>query len=195
MRIPLATLPRAVTSGALNNLAREVLGIKSPSDIAAYPAFYAFMQKDCTTIAAAGSGPMTESTMTERLREPLFRVDLSWRDWRRYLSRTYQHILVTALKRFLVSIEPLKDWMQLGSRCTTMPRWVERACEHHPTFISLQGGSNVVSRHRSLSWSLIFAALSPGSCWIEQKHKRWSPTYLIQVNRQRVFDASGHWTG
>jgi hypothetical protein len=101
-----------------SRLARCVLGIRSSTDIAAYPAFFDFVQRHCPSIAAAtANGSLTEEAMLEWLREPLFIADMSWSEWRRYLSRSHLHIAEAAVQRFSASIESFKDWMQLG--------WVE----------------------------------------------------------------------
>jgi hypothetical protein len=46
-------------------LARDVLGIKSTSDIAAYPAFSEWVQKHCPAMEATSPREMTEAMITE----------------------------------------------------------------------------------------------------------------------------------
>ena len=101
-----------------SRLARCLLGIQSSTDIASYPSFFAFVQRHCPSIAeATADGNLTEEVMLEWLREPLLIADMSWSEWRRYLSRSHLHIAEAAVQRFLASIESFKVWMQLG--------WVE----------------------------------------------------------------------
>ena len=78
------------TTRQYRRLARDVLGIKSPNDIATYPAFFDFVQKYCPTIAAARlatGAVVTEAMVEEWLREPLFMADIGWGEWRRYLTQ------------------------------------------------------------------------------------------------------------
>ena len=180
-----------------SRLARDVLGIKSPSDIAAYPAFFEFVQRHCPSIVAAtAQGKVTEEVMSQWLREPFFIADISWREWRRYLSKSRLHIAEAAVQRFLASIDSFKDWMQLG--------WVEIYDDER------LGGQGVralrdihllKSKARqdvASSISVVAADLhsaGPESVKAKDPALEEDPEYLIQLDQQRVFHARHHWIG
>jgi hypothetical protein len=91
--------------------ARILLGLKSSADITAYPAFYAFVQQHCPSVA---SGVMD---LDAWLQEPIFLADIGWAEWRRYLSKPQRWIIDSAIEQFQASLQPPRDWMQRG--------WVE----------------------------------------------------------------------
>jgi hypothetical protein len=183
-----------------SRLARDVLSIKSATDIATYPAFFDLVQKHCPSIAAAtASGTVSETMVKQWLLEPLFIADIGWGEWRRYLSKSYKHITEAAVQRFLASIEPFQDWMQLV--------WIEtyddeklagqgvRALReiHMPTSKARQAQRDVVA-----SISVVAADLHcAGSECVRATDATLDADriYLIQLDRQRVFDARHHWIG
>ena len=183
-----------------SRLARQVLGIKSSTDIAAYPAFFDFVQRHCPSIAAAtAQGEMTEETMAEWLREPLFIADISWTEWRRYLSKSHLHITEAAVQRFLNTIESFKDWMQLG--------WVEiyddeelggqdvraRRDVHMPASKAKEAQRDVAV---SISVVAVDLHCAGSECVLDQDAAREVDSmYLVQLDKRRVFDARHHWIG
>ena len=94
--------------------ARTVLGLKSSADITAYPAFYAFVQQHCPSVASGADGVVD---LDAWLQEPIFLADIGWAEWRRYLSKSHRWIVDTAIEQFTASLQPPLDWMQRG--------WVE----------------------------------------------------------------------
>ena len=201
LRAALAHHMKLASSRNYSRLARDVLDIRSSADIAVYPAFFELIRKHCPTIAAAAAsgGAVCATTIEEWLREPLFMADIGWRSWRRYLSKQHQHVLEEAVQRFLVSIEPYKDWLQLG--------WVEvydderlggqgvRALRdiHMPS-----GAGKKRQQDVAASVSVVAADLHcAGPEYIRSKeHAREDDgIYHIQLDRQRVFDARHHWVG
>ena len=201
LRAALAHRLKQTSSRNYSRLARDALDIRSSADIAVYPAFFELIRKHCPTIAAAAAsgGAVCATTIEEWLREPLFMADIGWRSWRRYLSKQHQHVLEEAVQRFVVSIEPYKDWLQLG--------WVEvydderlggqgvRALRdiHMPS-----GAGKKRQRDVAASVSVVAADLHcAGPEYIRSKeHAREDDgIYHIQLDRQRVFDARHHWVG
>ena len=201
LRAALVHRLKQASSRNYSRLARDVLDIRSSADIAVYPAFFELIRKHCPTIAAAAAsgGAVCATTIEEWLREPLFMADIGWRSWRRYLSKQHHHILEEAVQRFSVSIEPYKDWLQLG--------WVEiyddeqlggegiRALRdiHMPS-----GAGKKKQQDLAASVSVVAADLHcAGPEYIRSKqHAREDDgIYHIQLDRQRVFDARHHWVG
>ena len=90
-------------------LARDTLGVKSPADIAAYPALYELVQHHYPTLASAGIEVWLEN--------PIFTADITWTEWKRYLSKQGRLIIDAALQQFKASVASYQDWMELG--------WVE----------------------------------------------------------------------
>ena len=85
--------------------ARRLLGIRSTADIAAYPAFYAFVQQHCPSIALACT---TVNVDVEAwLKEPVLIADISWTAWRRYLSKPNRWMLDKAMEEFDATTESL----------------------------------------------------------------------------------------
>ena len=95
--------------------ARLLLGLKSSADISAYPAFYAYVQEHCPSVACAGTNG--EMDIEAWLQEPIFLADICWLGWRRYLGKPHRWILDAAMEQFTASLQPAQDWMQRG--------WVE----------------------------------------------------------------------
>jgi hypothetical protein len=91
--------------------ARLLLGLKSSADITAYPAFYAFVQQHCPSVAG---GVMDIEAW---LQEPIFLADIGWLEWRRYLGKPHRWIIDSAMEQFKALLQPPQDWMQRG--------WVE----------------------------------------------------------------------
>jgi hypothetical protein len=190
------------TTRQYSKLARTLLGIKSPNDIATYPAFFDFVQKHCPTIAAArlaSDTVVTERKVEQWLREPIFMADISWSEWKSYLTKSHRHIIEAAFERFMASIELFKDWMQLG--------WVEvyddekmggqgvRALRdiHLPT-------SKVKQLQRDVAASVSVVVLDLHSCDTNLVRKRdpvldSDPVYLFPLDQRRVLDARHHWAG
>jgi hypothetical protein len=95
--------------------ARSILGLKSSADITACPAFYAFVQQHCPSVASSCTGTLAD--IEAWLQEPIFLADIGWSEWRRYLGKTHRRIVDAAMERFKASLLPPRDWMELG--------WVE----------------------------------------------------------------------
>ena len=201
LRAALSHRLKQASSRNYSRLARDVLDIRSSADIAVYPAFFELIKRHCPTVAAAAAsgGAVCATTIEEWLREPLFMADIGWRSWRRYLSKQHHHILETAVQRFLVSIEPYKDWLQLG--------WVKI---YHDERLGGQGVRALRDIHMpsgagkkkqqdlAASVSVVAADLHcAGPDYIRsQEHAREDDgIYHIQLDRQRVFDARHHWVG
>jgi hypothetical protein len=91
--------------------ARLLLGLKSSADITAYPAFYAFVQQHCPSLASGADGVMD---LDAWLQEPIFLADIGWAEWRRYLSKSHRWIIDSAIERLTASLQPPRDWMQRG---------------------------------------------------------------------------------
>jgi hypothetical protein len=170
-------------------LARDTLGIKSPADIAAYPALYELVQYHYPDFASAGIEVWLEN--------PIFSADITWTEWKRYLTKQGRAIIDAALQQFKASLDPFRDWMQLG--------WVEiydelggqgvRALRdiHMPTSRAKQA-----QRDLEASISVVAADLhcAGPECVLDKNATREvDPTYLVQLDQQRVFDASHHWVG
>jgi hypothetical protein len=172
-------------------LARETLGIKSPADIAAYPALYELVQHHYPTLSSAGIETWLEN--------PIFSADITWTEWKRYLTKQGRSIIDAALQQFKASVDPYRDWMQLG--------WVEiyddeklggqgvRALRHiHlPT-------SKAKDAQRDLEASISVMAANlhcagPECVLDKSATGEVDPTYFVQLDRQRLFDARHHWIG
>ena len=168
--------------------ARLLLGLKSSADISAYPAFYAYVQEHCPSVACAGTNG--EMDIEAWLQEPIFLADIGWLEWRRYLGKPHRWILDAAMEQFTASLQPAQDWMQRG--------WLEeyddvsldrgvRAVRDIPLCTS-KGDSAAVAVDLATLLSQVSAghdSLPSSSSW-----------YLIEWNggKQQV-DAEHHWTG
>jgi hypothetical protein len=101
-----------------NALARTLLGIKSPSDRVALPAFYSLVMKHCPLVAdAVNNNCVTQQVVERWLSLPVFHVDIGWREWRNWLSGPRFQTTDVAVGRFLIEMEPLCDWME--------KKWIE----------------------------------------------------------------------
>ena len=171
-------------------LARDTLGFKSPADIAAYPALYELVQHHYPSLAAAGVDVWLEN--------PIFTADITWTEWKRYLTKQGRPIIDAALQQFQAATAPFQDWMQL--------EWVEiydddklgqgvRALSdiHMPASKAKGARRDVAS-----SISVVAADLqcAGAECVLDKDAARQvDATYLVQLDRQRVFDARDHWMG
>jgi hypothetical protein len=152
------------------------------------------VQKHWPTVVSLGT--TAEAMMEEWLKQPIFMVDIGWADWRRYLAKSHHHILEKAVQRFLASIESYKDWMQLG--------WIE---VYDDVKVGGQGMRAVRDIHlpsgrdpRDIAASISVVATDlhcAGPEFVRNKDQAADvdPMYLIQLDRQRVFDAKEHWVG
>ena len=191
LRAILAHRLKFTSQNCYKRLARDTLGIKSPADIAAYPALYGLVQHHFPTLASAGIEVWLEN--------PIFSADITWTEWKRYLTKQGRPIIDTALQQFKASVAPFQDWMELG--------WVEiyddeklggqgvRALRdiNMPT-----SKAKAAQRDVAASTSVVAADLhccSPEFVLSKDTTGDADPTYLVQLDRQRVFDARRHWIG
>jgi hypothetical protein len=79
LRALLAHRLKRTSQNSYRRLARQMLGIKSPADIAAYPALYELVQHHYPTLASAGIDVWLEN--------PIFTGDVTWTEWKRYLTK------------------------------------------------------------------------------------------------------------
>jgi hypothetical protein len=172
-------------------LARDMLGIKSPADIAAYPALYELVQYHYPDLASAG--------IEAWLKNPIFSADITWTEWKHYRTKQGRAIIDAALQQFKASVAPYRDWMQLG--------WVEIYDDEK---LSGQGVralrdihmpmSRAKNAQRNLEASISvmaagFHCAGPECVLDKNATREVDPTYLVQLDRQRVFNASHHWVG
>ena len=172
-------------------LARDTLGIKSPADIAAYPNLYEFVQHHYPDLATA--------TIETWLENPIFSADITWTEWKRYLTKQGRPIIDAALQQFKASVAPFQDWMELG--------WVEIYDDEK---LGEQGVRALRDIHMPVSKakkaqrdleafiSVVAADLhsaGPEFVKVKDSGQQVDPEYLIQVDQHRVFDARHHWIG
>ncbi len=190
LRAVLAHRLKVTSKKCYKRLARDTLGIKSPTDIAAYPALYELVQHHYPNLASA--------TVEAWLENPIFTADLTWTEWKRYLTKQGRPIIDAALQQFKAAMAPFQDWMQLG--------WVEiydddklgqgvRALRdiHMPTSKAKEAQRDVAA-----SISVVAADLhcAGPECVLDKDAAREADaTYFVQLDRQRVFDARHHWMG
>ena len=191
LRAMLAHRLKFTSQNCYKRLARDTLGVKSPADIAAYPALYEFVQHHYPTLASAGIEVWLES--------PIFCADITWTEWKRYLTKQGRPTIDAALQQFKASVAPFQDWMELG--------WVEvyddeklggqgvRALRdiHMPASKAKEAQRDVAA-----SISAVVADLhcySPDFVLSRDTTGDADPTYLVQLDRERVFDARRHWLG
>lgn len=191
LRATLARRLKATSQKCYKRLARDTLGIKSPADIAAYPALYELVLHHYPSLAAASIDVWLEN--------PIFTADITWTEWKRYLTKQGRPIIDAALEQFQAASAPFQDWMQLG--------WVEiydderlggqgvRALRdiNMPTSKAKEAQRDVAA-----SISVVAADLHcAGAEYVLDKHaaREADATYLVQLDRQRVFDARHHWIG
>ena len=172
--------------------ARDMLGIKSPADIAAYPALYELVQHHHPTFDSAG--------VEVWLQSPVFLADLTWSEWKRYLTKPGRAIIDAALLQFHAAVDLFQDWMQLG--------WVEvyddeqlggkgvRALRdiHMP-----RSRGKKAQRDLAASISVVAADLyCAGGEFVRPADASLQAdrVYLLQLDRQHVFDSRCHpWIG
>ena len=178
------------SQNSYKRLARETLGVKSPADIAAYPALYELVQHHYPTLASAGIEVWLEN--------PIFSTDITWTEWKRYLTKSGRPVIDAALQQFKASVAPFQDWMALG--------WVEvydddtlgqgvRALRdiHMPMSQAKEAQRDVAA-----SISVVAADLhcAGPECVLDRDAAREAdPMYLVQLDKRRVFDARHHWIG
>jgi hypothetical protein len=179
------------TSQAYRRLARDKLGIKSPADIAAYPALYELVQHHYPSLASAGIEVWLEN--------PIFLADITWTEWKRYLTKQGRPIIDAALRQFNAAVATFSDWMQLG--------WVEiyddnklggqgvRALRdiHMP-----KSKAKDAQRDLAASVSVVAADVycaGPEYVLDKDATREADPTYHLQLDAHRVFDARHHWIG
>ena len=191
LRAILAHRLKANARNCYKRLARETLDIKSPTDIAAYPALYDFVQHNYPNLGAA--------TVEAWLENPIFTADMTWTEWKRYLTKPGRPIIDAALQQFKAPTAPFQDWMELG--------WVE-VCDDEKL-----GGQGVralrdihmpksktkqAQRDLQASVSVVAADLhcaGPEFVKVKDPALQVDPEYLIQMDKERVFDARHHWIG
>ena len=130
---------------------------------------------------------------------PAFLADLTWTEWKHYLSKQGRPIIDAALQQFEAEIAPFQDWMQLG--------WVEiydddklggqgvRALRdiHLPKSKARQAQRNVAA-----SISVVAADIHCADrkmVFAKDAIVGVDPVYFLQLDQQRVFDARHHWIG
>jgi hypothetical protein len=82
LRAILAHRLKHSSQNCYKRLAGDTLGIKSPADIAAYPALYELVQYHYPNLASAGIEAWLEN--------PIFSADITWTAWKRYLTKAGQ---------------------------------------------------------------------------------------------------------
>ena len=190
LRAVLAHRLKITSKKCYKRLARDTLGVKSPTDIAAYPALYELVLHHYPTLASA--------TVEVWLESPIFTADLTWTEWKRYLTKHGRPIIDAALQQFQAVTAPFQDWMQL--------EWVEiydddklgqgvRALRdiHMPTSKAKEAQRDVAA-----SVSVVAADLHRAGpeCVLDKDAAREADaTYFVQLDRRRVFDARHHWMG
>ena len=78
LRAILARL-KFTSQNCYRRLARDTLSIKSPADIAAYPALYDLVRHHYPTLGSA--------SIELWLENPIFTADITWTEWKRYLTK------------------------------------------------------------------------------------------------------------
>ena len=190
LRAILAHRLKTTSQKCYRRLARDTLGLKSPADIAAYPALFEFVQHHYPGMATA--------TVEAWLENPIITADLTWTEWKRYLTKQGRVTIDAALQRFKAATAPFQDWMQLG--------WVEiyddeklgqgvRALRdiHLPTSKAKEAQRDVTASISVVAADLHWAG---PECVLDKDAAREAdPMYLVQFDKQRVFDARHHWMG
>ena len=190
LRAVLAHRLKVTSKKCYKRLVRDTLGVKSPTDIAAYPALYELVQHHYPNLASA--------TVEAWLENSIFTTDLTWTEWKRYLTKPGRPIIDAALQRFKDATAPFQNWMQLG--------WVEiydddklgqgvRAVRdiHMPASKAKEAQRDVAA-----SISVVAADLhcaGPEFVMDKDAAREADATYLVQLDRHRVFDARHHWVG
>ena len=190
LRAILAHRLKRTSQNRYKRLARDTLGIKSPADIAAYPALYELVQHHYPSLATA--------SIDVWLQNPIFSADVTWTEWKRYLTKPGRPIIDAALQRFKDTTAPFQDWLQLGwveiYDDERLGQGVRALCDiHMPTSKAKEAQRDVAA-----SISVVAADLQcAGPAWVLDKAaaREADATYLVQLDRQRVFDARHHWVG
>ena len=191
LRAILAHRLKFTSQNCYKRLARDTLGIKSPADIAAYPALYELVQHHYLDLAS--------STIDVWLQNPIFSADITWTEWKRYLTKTGRPIIDVAMLRFKAAVAPFQDWLQLG--------WVEvyddeklggqgvRALRdiHMPTSKAKEAQRDVAASISVVATDLHSAG--PEFVLDKEAAREADAMYLVQLDKQRVFDARHHWIG
>ena len=107
LRAILAHRLKCMSQKCYKRLARDTLGIKSPTDITAYPALYELVQHHYPTLTSSSGG------VEVWLESPIFTADITWTEWKRYLTKQGRPIVDAALQRFKDTTAPFQDWLQL----------------------------------------------------------------------------------
>ena len=106
LRALLAHRLKGTSQKCYKRLARDTLGIRSPTDIATYPALYEFVHHHYPSLAS--------DTVEAWLDNPIFTADITWTEWKRYLPKQRRPVIDAALQRFNNATASSQDWMQLG---------------------------------------------------------------------------------
>ena len=109
LRAILAARLKATQQSTFTRAARELLGIMSTADIAAYPAFYSFVQQHCPKVA---TGVVNVEAW---LKEPVLAADISWTAWRRYLCKPNRWMLDSAMEQLKLLTCDLLSPLSLSS--------------------------------------------------------------------------------
>ena len=191
LRAILAHRLKRNSQNCYNRLARNTLGIKSSADQAAYPALYELVKHHYPTLVSAGIEVWLEN--------PIFSADITWSEWKCYLTKQGRRIIDAALQQFNAAVAPFQDWMQLG--------WVEI---YHDQKMGGQGVRALRDIHmpeskarkdqRSLEASISIVAADmhcagPEFVLSKSASRDADPAYFLQLDRLRVFDARDHWIG
>ena len=132
------------------------------------------------------------------LENPIFTADMTWSEWKRYLTKPGRPIIDAALQQFKASVAPFQDWMQLG--------WVEVYDDdkHGQGVRALRDicmpatKGKEAQRDVAASVSMVAADLhSAGTVFVLDKDaaRDADAMYLVQLDKQRVFDVRHHWMG
>ena len=116
LRSVLAVRLKATHRTRFTEAARRLLGIKSTADIATYPAFHAFVQQHCPSVARARDVVDVEAW----LREPVLVADISWTAWRRYLCKPNRWMLDRAMKEYGTILSPSTSLASPSSTSSTL---------------------------------------------------------------------------
>ena len=190
LRATLAHRLKTNSHRCYKRLARDTLGLKSPTDVAAYPALYELVQQHYPNV---GSVPVEAW-----LENPIFTADMTWSEWKRCLTKKGRPIIDAALQQFKASVAPFQDWMQLG--------WVEVYDDnkHGQGVRALRdicmpaSKAKEAQRDVAASISVVAADLhcAGSECVLDKDAAREAdPMYLVQLDKQRVFDARHYWIG
>ena len=116
LRSVLAVRLKATHRTRFTEAARRLLGIKSTADIATYPAFHAFVQQHCPSVARARDVVDVEAW----LKEPVLVADISWTAWRRYLCKPNRWMLDRAMKEYCTILSPSSSLASPTSTSSTL---------------------------------------------------------------------------